>query len=153
MTVLCSKCGEAFDPSLFTFGIPFRCECGELVDTAHRITANTQSQSRGGVVLHVQTTKNPNPEFRERLKRVARHALMVEEHKIEEMRVAADHVSFLIVSTDYPVVDIEAEKRKARHRCEELFPDRVYLFDMIYGSRFRRLWEQFRAEPKSTESS
>ncbi|MBU1700867.1 MAG: hypothetical protein KJ970_12510 [Candidatus Eisenbacteria bacterium] len=150
MTVLCPRCGASFNPSLFTFGIRIRCDCGELVDTSHRVTANTQPQSRGGVVLHVQTTKNPHPELRERLKDVARHALMTEEHNIQEMGALADHVSFLIMSTDYPAVDIEAERRKARNRCEELFPDRVYLFDMIYGSRFRRLWEQFRAEPKMT---
>jgi hypothetical protein len=145
MTVLCPKCGASFDPSLFTFGIRFRCECGNLVDTTHRITANIQPQSRGGVVLHVQTSQNPDPELTERLKDVARHALMSEEHRVQEMQAVADHVSFLITSTDYPKVDIDIETKKARIRCEELFPDRVYLFDMIYGSRFRRLWEQFRA--------
>ncbi|GAF73622.1 unnamed protein product, partial [marine sediment metagenome] len=28
--------------------------------------------------------------------------------------------------------------------CRELFPSRMDLFEMIYESRFDRLWEQFR---------
>ena len=31
-------------------------------------------------------------------------------------------------------------------RCLELYPDREQLYEMIYESRFQRLWEQFRQE-------
>ena len=33
-------------------------------------------------------------------------------------------------------------------RCLELYPDREQLYEMIYESRFQRLWEQFRGEPE-----
>lgn len=61
-----------------------------------------------------------------------------------ELSALADAVCRMIVSTDYPEVDVAIEIEKVRSRCEELFPDRMDLFDMVYGSRFDRLWEQWR---------
>ena len=37
-------------------------------------------------------------------------------------------------------------KAKVRQRCLELYPDREQLYEMVYESRFQRLWEQFRGE-------
>ena len=59
---------------------------------------------------------------------------------------AADRVCVLILSSDLPAIDIEIEKNKVRQFCIELFPGREQLYDMIYESRFQRLWEQFREE-------
>jgi len=59
----------------------------------------------------------------------------------------ADRVCTLILNCDYPDVDVLIEQEKVRWRCEELFPDRMDLYEMIYEARFRRLWEQFR-EPE-----
>jgi hypothetical protein len=61
-----------------------------------------------------------------------------------ELGQMADHVCRLIVSSDYPDVDVAIEKEKVRARCEELFPDRMELYEMIFESRFQRLWEQWR---------
>ena len=36
-----------------------------------------------------------------------------------------------------------ARVAKARNLCQSLFPDKLELFDIIYRSRFERLWEQF----------
>ncbi|HHT9155742.1 MAG TPA: hypothetical protein ACFYD5_08005 [Candidatus Tripitaka sp. YC43] len=63
---------------------------------------------------------------------------------MRELQRMADHVCMLIVGTDYPEIDIEIEKAKVRQRCEELYPDRMHLYEMIYESRFNRLWYQFR---------
>ena len=52
----------------------------------------------------------------------------------------------LILSSDLPAIDIEIEKSKVRERCLELYPDREELYEMVYESRFQRLWEQFRGE-------
>lgn len=65
-------------------------------------------------------------------------------HGMRELQRMADHVCMLIVGTDYPEIDIEIEKAKVRQRCEELYPDRMDLYEMIYESRFNRLWYQFR---------
>ena len=64
--------------------------------------------------------------------------------KMERLKRGADRIAFLIVATDYPLVDIEIEIEKLREECARLFPDRMELFEMIYVSRFERLKEQFR---------
>lgn len=66
-----------------------------------------------------------------------------EREKMAVLRRAADRVSTLILSTDLPEVDILIERNKLRALCEELFPGREDLFEMIYESRFDRLREQF----------
>lgn len=69
-----------------------------------------------------------------------------EERRIQQLQRMVDRISFLIVSTDYPEIDIEIEKQKVKSACEEFFPDKLDLYEMIYESRFRRLWSQFREE-------
>ena len=64
--------------------------------------------------------------------------------KMREVQRMASWVCVLILDTDLPAIDIEIEKNKVRERCLELYPDREDLYDMIYESRFQRLWEQFR---------
>jgi hypothetical protein len=54
----------------------------------------------------------------------------------------------LILSSDLPAIDLEIEKNKVRERCLELYPDREELYEMVYESRFQRLWDQFRGEPE-----
>jgi hypothetical protein len=68
-----------------------------------------------------------------------------EEAAYRRMQRRADRLCSLIVASDYPAIDLAIQIRKLSRFCEEHFPDRVELFDRIYGSRFRRLWRQFRA--------
>ena len=56
----------------------------------------------------------------------------------------ADHVCSLILISDYPEIDIEIEKSKVRERCEEMYPDSMDLYEIIYESRFNRIQGQFR---------
>ena len=67
-----------------------------------------------------------------------------EKRDAETIRRLADGISCLIIATDYPLIDIEIEMKRLREACAELFPDSVHLYHLIYESRFRRLWEQFR---------
>jgi len=67
-----------------------------------------------------------------------------EERLIAGIRRAADRISFLIVSTDYPRIDIGIEKEKLREQITTAFPDKAHLYDLIYAPRFRRLEDQFR---------
>ena len=53
------------------------------------------------------------------------------------------HMICSLILSDYPEVDILIQRQKMRERCEELFPDRMDLYEMIYESRFDRLMEQF----------
>ncbi len=66
--------------------------------------------------------------------------------EMRELQRLADRVCVLILSSDLPAIDIEIEKNKVRERCLERYPDRGELYEMIYASRFDRLWEQFRGE-------
>jgi len=63
--------------------------------------------------------------------------------KMALLKREADRICALILSTDLPEVDILIERGKLRDLCEELFPGRSDLFEMVYESRFDRLWEQF----------
>jgi hypothetical protein len=65
---------------------------------------------------------------------------------MQEVQRMADRVCTLILSSDLPAIDIEIEKNKVRERCVELYPDREHLYEMIYASRFERLWDQFRGQ-------
>ena len=64
--------------------------------------------------------------------------------RIHELQRMTDRVCVLILSSDLPAIDIEIEKIKVREFCLELYPDREQLYEMIYESRFERLWDQFR---------
>lgn len=62
---------------------------------------------------------------------------------MQELQRMVHRVCTLIFDADYPEIDIILEREKVRQRCEELFPDRMDLYEMIYESRFDRLMEQF----------
>ena len=68
----------------------------------------------------------------------------VRRQRMRTIQRMADRVCVLILSSDLPAIDIEIEKNKVRQRCLELYPGREQLYEMIYESRFDRLWEQFR---------
>lgn len=62
----------------------------------------------------------------------------------DEMRLEADRISNLILHSDLEWIDIEIRISEMRERCRELAPLKVELFEQVYASRFRRLWEQWR---------
>jgi hypothetical protein len=74
------------------------------------------------------------------------HELLVieENEKLAAFQRKADRIAFLIVASDYERIDVDIEKAELRQECARLFPDKLELYDMIYESRFQRLWEQFR---------
>ena len=71
-----------------------------------------------------------------------------EDEKVQKLSQAAERIIILILHTDYAKVDIDIEKSKLRELCKEMFPGKEYLYEMIYGRRFDRLWEQFRKREK-----
>ena len=66
------------------------------------------------------------------------------EQQAEQIRRMADRIAFLIVSSDFPLVDIAIERSNLRDEAEALFPERMEIYDRIYESRFDRLIEQWR---------
>lgn len=62
----------------------------------------------------------------------------------------ADDISGMIVGTDLPWVDIQIQIEQLRAEANRLFPLKKYLFDLIYVSRFKRLWAQWRGDLPQT---
>ena len=104
-----------YDVTLFEFERFITCVCGKTVIFRH-----------------------------EEMKDEALLAGRSEEWKLRQITSMADRIASLIVGSDYPLIDIEIEKQKLREKIEELFPDKIGLYDLIYEPRFRRLTEQFR---------
>ncbi len=115
MAVRCSYCNREYDVTLFEFDRSIICACGKTINLKH-----------------------------EKIVDEALIARVSEDRKVAEIRRMADRISSLIVSTDYPMIDIEIEKQKLQDLISELFPDKTGLYDLIYEPRFKRLNEQFR---------
>ncbi|MCD6404651.1 MAG: hypothetical protein J7M19_02370 [Planctomycetes bacterium] len=64
--------------------------------------------------------------------------------KMARLARLADRVSVLILREDYPDIDLVLAVDNLRETALGMFPGRGDLFEMIYASRFRRLWSQFR---------
>ena len=76
-----------------------------------------------------------------------RAAVRPSDRRIEQALLGqhADRVCSMILSSDCPDVDVAIERGRVRDLAESLFPDRMELYEMIYESRFDRLWQQFRS--------
>jgi hypothetical protein len=55
-----------------------------------------------------------------------------------------DRVCTLILF-ERPKDEIERARIELRSEAHRLFPDKARLYEIVYESRFRRLWDQFRA--------
>ena len=62
---------------------------------------------------------------------------------LETLAREANRIVNLILHTDMPRVDIQIQIENLREECEERYPGSGDLFEMIYASRFRRIWEQW----------
>ncbi len=56
----------------------------------------------------------------------------------------ADHLCFLILAGDLSEREFKIERLYLRTEFARIFPEKLSWYDMIYESRFRRIWEQFR---------
>jgi hypothetical protein len=63
-----------------------------------------------------------------------------------ELKRAAERICALILTDDYPRIDIEIEQAQLKRRVRERMPEKLELYEMVYESRFRRLWDQWRRE-------
>lgn len=121
MAVFCPRCERQYPGTLFTDGATLLCACGATLRPPAR-------DSRG-------RARTPNDHRKDQR--------MLGEH--------ADRVCRMILSLDFPDVDVEIERGRVRALAETLFPDRMELYEMIYESRFDRLWQQFRANERERE--
>ena len=71
-------------------------------------------------------------------------ALCAEDEAVRALQRQADRICELIVSGDVPQIDIEIQQAALREAITRTFPDKQGLYQLLYESRFRRLWQQFR---------
>lgn len=62
---------------------------------------------------------------------------------MRELARGAESICAMILDGELPPIDIDIAIENLRGEAERLFPDRTELFEMVYGSRFARLREQF----------
>ena len=66
-------------------------------------------------------------------------ALLAEERKIRRLCRAMDVASALLWRIDLSLDEARDVVEHAKHTALKLFPDKEQTFDLIYGSRFRRI--------------
>ena len=71
-------------------------------------------------------------------------ALCAEDDTVRTLQAQANRICELIVSGDVQPVDIEIQEAALRDAVARAFPDKADLYQLLYESRFRRLWQQFR---------
>jgi hypothetical protein len=74
-------------------------------------------------------------------------ALAVEERKVRRLRRAMDVAAALLWRVDLTLEEAQDVVDHAKRTALQLFPDKEETFDLIYGSRFRRiLTEKYRLQ-------
>lgn len=117
MAIRCPRCKQEHDVALFQFDRKIRCDCGHELDLS----------------------------LIETIQDFERYLESVEERKKAlEIQREASQICQMILDESIAKVDIEIAQAKLRDRVAELFPDKVSVYEMVYESRFKRLWEQFR---------
>lgn len=69
-------------------------------------------------------------------------ALAAEERQVRRLRRAMDVTSALLWKIDLTFEEAQDVVSHAKHTALQLFPDKEETFDLIYGSRFRRILAQ-----------
>jgi len=72
-----------------------------------------------------------------------------EGERLRDVQTEADRISRLILDSDLPWIDVMIQIDRLRRMVSEQFRGKEDLFDLIYVSRFQRLWRQFRPDPES----
>ncbi|HZA53825.1 MAG TPA: hypothetical protein VE616_06220 [Candidatus Udaeobacter sp.] len=74
-------------------------------------------------------------------------ALLAEERKLRRLRRAMDVAATLLWQVDLTLEEAQDVVSHAKRTALQLFPDKEETFDLIYGSRFRRiLVEKYRLQ-------
>ena len=75
------------------------------------------------------------------------NALRLEDAKLQKLRGITNLTVALLAQADLSRVEAQKLIDQTRSKALELFPDKADTFDLIYGSRFRRiLAERFRLQ-------
>jgi hypothetical protein len=70
---------------------------------------------------------------------IDKEALIAEERKIQRLGRAMDLAVVLLWQVDLTLAEAQEVVQHAKQTALQLFPDKEETFDLIYGSRFRRV--------------
>jgi hypothetical protein len=70
---------------------------------------------------------------------IDKEALLDEERKLRRLRRAMDLAAALLWRVDLTLEEAQDIVNHAKQTALQLFPDKEETFDLIYGSRFRRI--------------
>ena len=118
MPIHCPKCGRTHDVVEFEEGQSVTCRCGQKLDMA-------LFETIGDFLRYFE-----NEEEREKAKII---------------QSDAEQICRMILNEDCPDVDIEIAKENLKEKVQNLFPEKMETYRIIYEARFKRLWDQFRA--------
>ncbi len=127
MAFSCPRCGKKYDVLSLESGEITSCQCGQKLDLSMLETVDD--------FLRYFENKE-------------------EMEKARLIQAEAQQICRMILDEKFEVVDIEIAKENLKQKVEELFPDKMETYRMIYESRFNRLWDQFRgSDPRKNSSS
>jgi uncharacterized Zn finger protein (UPF0148 family) len=140
MSLRCPKCGREYDVTLFQYRRTVACPCGEelSLENGHTVRDSEDDGKKYRTGIDWEALE------REIFKTAAERNREYDKERAADFRREADRIVSLILYSDMPRVDIEIAIRTFRDRILASFPEREALFNALYLSRFRRLWNQFR---------
>ena len=117
MPIRCPRCGAKHDVVEFEAGQSIDCRCGFKLDFSLDTVDDFLRYSESET----------------------------EREKAREIQQDAQDICRMILDEQGPEVDIEIAKEKLEEKVARFFPDKMEVYRMIYGARFKRLWDQFRS--------
>lgn len=85
------------------------------------------------------------------MKEVDLNDLLEEDARLRKLQRMVNMVCSMILMSDYEDIDVKIAQEEVREECMRLFPDKMDLYEMVYGARFKRLWEQFRLKERGQD--
>lgn len=121
MAIRCPKCKKEYDVTLFEYDKEIICDCGNVIKLRHE-----------EIIKDIETFTED-------------YYIHLEEENLQEIQRTSEKIVYLILNSGYEKIDIEIEIEKFKKLIKNLFPEKFYLYTLIYEPRFKRLWQQFRA--------
>ncbi len=85
---------------------------------------------------------NKEPESTTSEQKEKAKAIAVENRKIRRLRILVDFTLALIAQSEIPLEEAQALAAAVKKQAIRMFPGKDETYDLIYGSRFRRLLTQ-----------
>lgn len=101
----------------------------------------TSLKRRKDVELIPLSTSNRDAVREELMARLT--ALCAEDEAVRRLQRQADRICEMIVLGEAAPIDIEIQQAALRDAIAKAFPDKQNLYQLLFESRFRRLWQQF----------